>query len=114
MSPTEDLLVNYYYPCGEILYDRVGSVTIDFGALNMYLIELIKQSIGNSINLEIFKILCLWEDIKAGSPQEPNSLSLHDLLKILIGDTELLSKMQLIDAAFSLPFVTGTRRYQYC
>jgi len=56
----------------------------------MHLIDLIRQSLGTNIDLEIFKISCLWEDIKSGSPEEPNSLGLPVLLKLLNGDHEPL------------------------
>jgi len=91
MSVPQKVGVNYYYPCSKTLRDRVGSITIEVDALIMHLIDLIRQSLGTNIDLKIFKISCLWEDIKPGSPEEPNSLGLPALLKLLNGDHEPLS-----------------------
>lgn len=108
------LYINYYYPNGERLNDRLGCVTIERDALVVHLVEKIRRDIDIHIKLDIFKVSFEWDDINPGTAEEPNRLGLVNLLRILNGDNEPLENGIALQRALPLPVITGPRRFTYC
>ena len=108
------VIVNYYYPSGEHVNQRVGSVTIEAEALVTHLVDKVKADLDVHSPIELFKVSFLWEDINPGSSAEPNHLTLSNLLRLLNGQPDPLRKSASIKSAISVTMMTGTLKYKYC
>jgi len=114
MASCEMITVNYYYPSGEHVNQRIGSVTIDAEALVTHLMGTVKSDLDVHSPIELFKVSFLWEDINPGSPAEPNHLTLSNLLRLLNGQADPLPKSASIKSGLSFTMMTGNRKYNYC
>lgn len=108
------LLVNYYYPNGKRLNERIGCVTIEKEAFVMHLREKISLALDTDIPMELFKVSFDWDDISLGTTAEPNRLSLPNLIRVVEAPEEPLSVILGLEKALSVQHITGPRRFKHC